>query len=136
MDAFGQQEGRGGVPEILESNHRQLGFAQHGGKTYRVGLPDYLKGVIAIHVETSAFDSHYAVAGPDLLTDEFGWNTETILPKDRIDAFPLGIRRVLDTDYSPVRLTFTRSRDFDLHSRTDVLNPRHQILMRCHGVYN
>lgn len=75
-------------------------------------------------------------AGFGLTTDQFCRDTEALSLKDGVHAFLLGIGRVSDPDYRPIRLTCTGSGDVDFHFRTDILNPGHQILMRCHCVCN
>lgn len=80
---------------------------------------------------------HVAAAPtPGLITDQLCRNTETLLPKDGIDTFPLGVRRVPDPDDCPVWLAFARSCDSDLHTRTGFLDPTRQILVRRHGAHN
>lgn len=73
-------------------------------------------------------------AGRDLIADQLDRDAEPLLPKERIDAFPLVICFIGDPDDRLVRLILTRSGEIDLHSRSDFLNSGHQILMRCYRV--
>jgi len=70
--------------------------------------------------------------GSDLLPDQLCRNTEALVPQDRIDILPLGIRRILDTHDCPIRLACAWRGDLDPHPRTDMLNLRHHIPMRGH----